>query len=126
MRRDEAPENEPIFPAPPLTPQKVEFRLARNVVVNVHTWRESGTDKLAYLGGLSPTSNPLELQAVGLEVVPAAKEWIPDNGDEKKQKGTWKQEVEFRSTFTLNCPPSFSAQTMSIEVGDVMHKTACH
>ena len=115
MQREDTSKDEAIFPAPPLTPQGIEFRLVRNVVVRASTWKDGGNDKLQYLGGLGPTSTPAESQA--LQVVPAEKTWISDSKDEK-QKGQWKQEVEFSSTFTLSCSPTFSTQTMTAGVSD--------
>ena len=116
MRRDDVKETDSIFPAPPIVPQSVELRLVRRVFIHAQSWRESGTDRMVYLGGLGPDSKPAEYAALGLVVQPMEKTWIPDGGDEKKQKGSWKQEVNYQSTFTLTCPPSFVTGTMRVEV----------
>ncbi|KAJ3558004.1 hypothetical protein NM688_g1165 [Phlebia brevispora] len=114
MKKDETPENQPIFPSPPLTPKGVEFTLTRAVMVRTHSWSENGRDTVAAIGGLSPESSDPhfydEVQIEGVE-----KTWIPSYGDEKKNKGSWRQEVNFKSTFKLNCPPAFQSPTMGIQ-----------
>ncbi|PSR74839.1 hypothetical protein PHLCEN_2v9553 [Hermanssonia centrifuga] len=114
MKREETPEGESVFPAPPLTPKGAEFRLERNVYVRTHNWATtSDGNPVAVLGGLAPTApNPKfydHVQVEGMEKV-----WLPALGDEKKQKGSWKQEVTFRSTFMLTCPPSFESPSMVV------------
>lgn len=116
MRREDIPQGEPIFPAPPLTPKGVTFKLERSVFVQVHAWRSDGNQStVGHLGGLSPEPAPPHfydaVRTEGLEKV-----WVPELGDEKKQKGTWKQEVNFLSNFQLACPPTFKSQTMGVDV----------
>ena len=116
MRRDDVKQVDDIFPAPPSTPRGVELRLTRRVQISAGGPHESAIEKMTYLGGLGPKSNPAEQASLGLVVQPMEKTWIPDGGDEKKQKGSWKQEVNYQSTFTLTCPPSFVTETMRVEV----------
>ena len=121
MKREDTQENEPIFPPPPRSLQGVEFKLVRQVSMVAGGWHETGTAKLADLGGFGPAA-PESSQAV-IEVPHiqlADPVWIPERdskSDEKKQKGTWKQEVGFTSSFKLTCPPSFVSRTMSVNVG---------
>ena len=116
MRRDDAKGDDDLFPAPPTTPQGVELRLVRRVFISAQTDKETGTDKMMYLGGLGPDSKPAEHATLGLIIQPMEKVWIPEGGNEKKSKGVWKQEVNIQSTFTLTCPPSFAAETMRVDV----------
>ena len=115
MRRDDVKQVDDIFPAPPSTPRGVELRLTRRVKISAGGPHESAVEKMTYLGGLGPKSNPAEQASLGLVVQPMQKTWIPDNENENRT-GKWKQETGFQSTFTLTCPPSFSTATMSIEV----------
>ena len=116
LGRDDMRQIDNIFPEPPSTPRGVELRLMRRVGVCANGPKEWGTEKMSYLGGMGPKSNIAEHTLHGLVVRPKSKAWIPEGGDKKKQKGKWKQEVSFQSTFTLTCPPSFDTDTMSVEV----------
>lgn len=87
-------------------------------MVRTRSWTEYADDKVADLGGLSP--EPPASQTLWYEQVQVdtpEKVWLPDLGDEKKNKGAWKQQVTFKSSFTLTCPPTFSSETMSVNVG---------
>lgn len=114
QRGDGTAEVETIFPAPPSKPQDIDFRLVRHVFLRANTWTENGNGKLASLGGLGSGGVPSEHLAVQL----LDKVWVPESGDEKKQKGRWKQEVEIQSVFTLTCAPSFATDTMKVDVSD--------
>lgn len=112
MKRDEKTEDEVIFPAPPLTPQEVDFRLESDVWIKARSWHTTRHDNwVTQLGGL----NSGDPSAVALVSVDAPKKvWIPDG--EKSEKGRWKQEVVFRSSFQLSCAPTFSSETMIVSV----------
>ncbi|KAJ3558003.1 hypothetical protein NM688_g1164 [Phlebia brevispora] len=113
-RKDDTPTDQPIFPAPPLTPQGVEFKLTRAVMVHTRAWVANGTDTVAPLGGLSPQAkDPHFYDEVQVENI--MKTWIPVFGEEKKSKGSWRQQVDFRSTFKLTCPPTFTTETMHVK-----------
>ncbi|KAI0345935.1 hypothetical protein BDW22DRAFT_1353570 [Trametopsis cervina] len=111
--KEDKPPEETIFPAPPLKPHEIDFRIERNVYIRTGSWDSySEGGFIAYLGGMGPKSSSASQSAVQVE--PMEKVWIPLNGDEKKQKGCWKQEVTFKSTFQLSCPPAFDANTMKV------------
>ena len=122
MRREDTPTTEPIFPAPPYSPKDVDIRLMREVTIQAgrFNWRETGHDKVTDLGGFGGAFNqgPEQPQVEILDNV-----WVPANGEDKsedeKQRGSWKQEVIFRSTVTFKCPPSFSTKTMTVGVSRV-------
>ena len=81
---------------------------------------------MVYLGGLGPDSNPAEYAALGLVVQPNEKTWVPDADNEKKQTGSWKQEVSFKSTFTLTCAPTFITETMKVNVRMLLRVDIIH
>ena len=87
--------------------------------INIHALSHSTSSSdqfVAYLGGLGPDLPVKFYENVRFEHMD--KVWIPshDSHDEKKQKGQWKQEVTFKSSFVLSCAPSFDSQTMSVRV----------
>ncbi|KAI0087523.1 hypothetical protein BDY19DRAFT_954117 [Irpex rosettiformis] len=112
MKRDEKSSNEPIFPAPPLGPQEVDFFLESDVWIKAKSWDATRRgDFTAQLGGLGPQklspTDPVHIEA-------PEKVWIP--ADEKSEKGRWIQEVTFKSSIRLSCAPSFSSETMMLSV----------
>ena len=117
MKQEDTPTDQPIFPAPPNHPRNVEFNLSRQVMIRTHSWTEYGNNTVAVLGGFSPSApanQPNWYDQVQVETTENV--WLPDLGDEKKNRGSWKQQITFRSNFTLTCPPTFSSNTMSILV----------
>ena len=116
-KQDDWPADKPIFPSPPLTPDLVDFRLQRRVHISTYQLAATSADHfVSYIGGLGTGLSEVVYNNVQVDVVDNV--WIPSvGGDEKtQQKGQWKQEVTFRSSFVLNCPPSFSTDTMTVEV----------
>ena len=89
----------------------------RKVNLKPNSWEQSATDRVAYIGGFGTHAKP------AVDVIPNVKVWnnvwLSDadigKGTEK-QKGRWKQEVSFQSTFTLSCPPSFTSDIMDVSV----------
>lgn len=117
MKMDDTKEGETIFPAPPLHPKELEFELNRSISIRAHSWTRSSSDSgIANLGGFGPSMDPRIYAIVQVET--ADKVWIPsqDSHDEKKHKGQWKQEAMFKSSFTINHPPAFQAQTLGLHV----------
>ena len=117
MHRGDVPDGEGVFPTPPRDVRGVEAALMRKITLNANGWTEGGLDRVAYLGGLGSHIKP------GTADTPTIKVWDNvwlSNGElEKggeKQKGRWKQEVNFQSSFTLNCSPSFTSGIMSVGV----------
>lgn len=107
----------PIFPAPPLTPDLLDFRVERKVHLSAYPISASSSEHfVCYVGGLGPDLPDAVYKTVQVEAM--EKVWIPcGHGDEKGgQKGQWKQEVTFRSFIRLSCPPSFGTTTMGVSV----------
>jgi hypothetical protein len=118
MKADDKPSNEPIFPAPPEQPRQVEFGIERDVFISVTYWKSNRKNNhVSYLGGLGPEGPLPVVDQVPAQVNVMDKAWIPNDGREKETRGRWKQEVIFRSSFTLRCPPSFDSETMRVNVG---------
>ncbi|EKM51572.1 uncharacterized protein PHACADRAFT_150064 [Phanerochaete carnosa HHB-10118-sp] len=95
MKFDDHKEKDEIFPEPPQDSKKYELNMVYVNYVKARGYTEGGGE---------------HMQA-------ARKVWIPSNDshDEKKHKGQWRQEVAFRSSFILDCPPSFSTEILSLE-----------
>ncbi|GJE88447.1 hypothetical protein PsYK624_045300 [Phanerochaete sordida] len=116
MKADEHKEDEEIFPEPPQNPKKYELKMESKIWVKAQGHTNGSSDHtVGYLAGFGESDDPHFSDAV--QVQGLRKTWIPshDSHDEKKHKGQWKQEVTFRSSFVLNCPPSFSTDTMTVE-----------
>lgn len=117
MKMDDLKEGEPLFPAPPLHPKGIEFGLNAAIVVRAREWsRKDNKSGLASLGGFGSSADPQYYDNVQIET--SDKVWIPsrDSHDEKKHKGQWKQEVTFKSSFTLSQPPCFKIQILELRV----------
>ncbi|PSR70565.1 hypothetical protein PHLCEN_2v13604 [Hermanssonia centrifuga] len=120
MKRSEdtVQKDEPIFPAPPRTVQGIEFKLQRNIHIKAML-DEIGSKGVfvAHLGGFDVKARSSDTPTTPVEVEVMDNVWIPAAlGNEKDQRGSWKQEVNFRSSFTLKCPPAFSMTTMTVHV----------
>lgn len=117
MKHGDTPTDEPIFPAPPLNPETIELHLVRYVKLRARSWTEDGHDQIASLGGLGDDAH---IARHAVLVDDREKVWAPlpgqDTVEEKKQKGSWKQQVTFRSSLSLACPPSFQSENMSVSV----------
>lgn len=117
MKMDDVKEGEPIFPAPPLYAKEIEFELNRHIALRAKGFSRSGTKGgISKLGGFGAGSDPQNFGQVQVDQPP--KVWLPsqEEKDEKKAKGQWKQDVTFRSTFTLTQPPAWKTQTLEWHV----------
>ncbi len=117
MAQEDTPLEQPIFPAPPTSPRDLELNLVRHVTLRENSWTSYDDDPVNGIGGFSPA--PPDDQTLWYEQVQVdapEKVWLPDLGDEKENRGSWKQQVNFKSSFTLTCPPTFSSETMSFTV----------
>ncbi|KAI0688328.1 hypothetical protein BC835DRAFT_1373087 [Cytidiella melzeri] len=115
--KDDSPSDKPIFPAPPLTPDALEFCLEQRVYICANGHESTSSDHLVcYVGGMGPSLPATVYKAVEVEVMD--KEWLPSVSDQKKThcKGQWKQEVIFKSSMQYTCPPTFTFQTMAVTV----------
>ena len=117
MKMDDVKEGEPIFPAPPLQAKEIEFELNRHIAVKAKGMSRKGTKSgISKLGGFGSGSDAQNFGLVQVEQPP--KVWIPsqDSKDEKGGKGQWKQDVTFKSTFTITQPPAWQTQTLNWHV----------
>lgn len=116
VKHDEYSADDDIFPAPPLEPGAVEFFLDRNMDISARGWSASTHDvAVCPLGGCGTDSSPAEQSMVQVQAMD--KVWTPVDGEEKKKrKGSWRQEVVFRSHIQLACPPSFQFETVALSV----------
>ena len=118
MRKEETPADGSIFPEPPHSAPELDFKLTRNLEIHAENWEEKDSHKIAMLGGLGEVSGHGSSNAPRVEVLDNA--WISDTGhgrrDEKKRKGSWRQETRFRSSFVLTCPPSFVSKALALKV----------
>ena len=122
MRKEETPPDGSIFPEPPHSAPELDFKLTRKLEIHAENWEEKDSHKVVMLGGLGEVSGHGSSNTPRVEVLDNV--WIPDTGhgrrDEKKHKGSWRQETRFRSSFVLTCPPSFVSKALTLKVG------ACH
>ena len=116
MQRQDAPEQGPIFPVPPVDPRNIELALTTTIYARAGHREERWREPAGLLAGFGKTTGKdAESTVPSVEVLD--KVWIPAEGsNEKSQKGSWKQQVVFTSTFTLKCPPSFTSKIMDLEV----------
>ena len=83
----------------------------RNVWIKAnHEDVESFGTIVDHLGGFGPDDNTDS---------PAHAEikenlWVPDA--DRRDHGSWKQEVTFSSSFTVQCAPTFQSSTMTVNV----------
>lgn len=116
MKRDEVEEDDVIFPPIPLLHKHLEFELSQSVSVNAQGFSSDDSDSVAYLGGMAEDQDSEFYKDV--QVLPTEKVWMPsaDPHEARKHKGSWKQEVTFRSFIRLTCPPTFQTDNLSVEV----------
>jgi hypothetical protein len=120
MKFSDKSSDEQIFPAPPEKPDQIDFRIERDVFVRAKDWKSNRkNNRVSYLGGLGPDGSAPEVDQEPVQVDGNNKVWIPNEGGEKEAKGHWKQEVVFKSSFKLRCPPSFDSETMRVNVSRV-------
>ena len=118
MQWNAASEHEPVFPVPPNTAEGIELKLIRFLAVEAHGYHRFGDIKVKLLGGFGAAAPSAERGNV--EVGEVKKVWVPESPDEKsekKKKGTWKQEVQFKSHFDLATIPAFQSPFLRIAVG---------
>ena len=122
MRREDSQKNELIFPSPPLSIANIELNLVLSVFLKAGNWIEYGTEEIASLGGFGTSANASESRGITIPRIHVTEQsWIPELGlsgksDEKKQKGVWKQEASYTSTFQITCPPTFDSAGIDVRV----------
>ena len=107
--REDTPKNGPIFPAPPLGPSAIDLKFMREVVVAAEPWTVDGVETVGILGGFGSLGSELRAITDVKEIAWIAEAGIYEESDEKKQKGRYKQEVTFTSTFEMTCPPTLES-----------------
>ncbi|KAJ3558001.1 hypothetical protein NM688_g1166 [Phlebia brevispora] len=89
----------------------VDFTIVRDVHIKAHskelTIEKELVAKVGSFGSLVEDSDG----ALLADRTP----WMPIYDDEKQPTGTWKQEYDISSEFTLTCPPSVQYQTLKAE-----------
>ncbi|KAI0642174.1 hypothetical protein C8Q79DRAFT_1003114 [Trametes meyenii] len=101
----------PIFPPAPGSYDKLEFKLQRQASLSAQKVEERAT--------FDVTMFSQDASAVVDADVPE-KEWVPVDVPEKAlgsrnavdSKGSWVQRSTFRTTVRLDCPPSFTIETL--------------
>ncbi|KIP04855.1 hypothetical protein PHLGIDRAFT_109000 [Phlebiopsis gigantea 11061_1 CR5-6] len=113
MKRDSRKDSQPIFPAPPSDPRELAFWITPQVEVHAQSRGVPGIFRTKIkLGGFGHSSEPGYNADVQVERI--EREWVPlrDSPDEKKSLGQWRQEVTFKSRFTVKAPPTFTTETL--------------
>ncbi|KAH9854832.1 hypothetical protein C2E23DRAFT_901776 [Lenzites betulinus] len=110
-KADALPAEKPAFPPVPTAYEMVEFKLYSKLVVTARGFTDRGTpDVMLFARGRGST----------FDTEISERQWVPlSSADEKKDQpdaeGTWVQQVTFRSTFLLDCPPTFSIETIQCQ-----------
>ncbi|EKM59073.1 uncharacterized protein PHACADRAFT_249265 [Phanerochaete carnosa HHB-10118-sp] len=97
-----------IFPAPPARFPNLDFRLERSTCCAKEKAAPS-CDLLNHFDCFKPERFTVDEK----------KAWRPlsQHGDEDNGKGRWRQEATFKSTFKLECVPSFHREEMELTYG---------
>ncbi|PSR74842.1 hypothetical protein PHLCEN_2v9556 [Hermanssonia centrifuga] len=121
-QQEDSSKEQAVFPVPPADPRKgIELKLLRRVAVNAGVKKQfSAGDLTVYLGGLGP-----EAQDDTAQIDPVERTWVPTN-ENPKYAGFWRQEAKFRSTFTLDCAPSFEFRTIKAYVRNTPNAVVEH
>ncbi|PIL37728.1 hypothetical protein GSI_01422 [Ganoderma sinense ZZ0214-1] len=99
-----------IFPPVPHDPHEIEFELHRLVKFSAKIMPGLASEDVAtFLGGKSEKRPQVQV-AVDFP----APQWVSSSSDggEKSRTGSWVQRGTYRSTFRLNCPPTFTVDNI--------------
>lgn len=109
-----------IFPTPP-TVDQVALWIENDAFIRTENWAAAINGKVvAHLGGLGCSNTSKQGPSTApVQVEVADKTWVPSEA-ENDGKGRWKQETVFKSTFFLNCAPSFDSETINAKVRCVL------
>lgn len=123
-KADAHPADKPVFPPLPETPHGIVFGVYW--ILKVHGKYHRGTmsnNGTRFLGGKEGSRNtsPVGIEAPRREWVPLDATGYSEKGNEKEAagpqtKGVWVQRATYRSTFKLNCPPSFEQPFLQCSV----------
>ena len=120
MRREETPANGLIFPAPPNGPHAgVVLKVMRNVWIQASGRAgDSFGTLVSYVGGFGPDEDSRSLVHTELK----ENVWVPEPKSGRRHLGVWKQEVTFRSSFSVQCAPTFESINMRVGVSAQFHR----
>ncbi|KAI0638684.1 hypothetical protein C8Q77DRAFT_1154294 [Trametes polyzona] len=109
-KADAQPADKPVFPPVPSSYAQVEFKLRHRLYLQAHKYEQK--HKADVLAFAKPDT------AIEEDVPPRV--WVPlagekDGGAHSDAKGTWVQEAAFRSTFRLDCPPTFAMELIKCD-----------
>ncbi|KAI0638685.1 hypothetical protein C8Q77DRAFT_1154295 [Trametes polyzona] len=112
-KADAHPADKPVFPPVPLNYDQVAFKLRHHLRLKARICKEKQTNDVHVFARRPGRDMVVE------EEVPARK-WIPFEGEERgdadpETKGTWVQEATFKSTFRLDCPPTFAIEIIKLD-----------
>ncbi|OJT10309.1 hypothetical protein TRAPUB_13177 [Trametes pubescens] len=120
-KADAHPPGEPVFPQVPTTYSAIQLKLHRKVFIKATSLRDKVPSDVVV--SFKPHGDP---DSVLIENVPPLR-WVSlgdSNGEKNKNTGgdsdanamgTWVQEAAFRSTFHLDCPPTFTSDLMKCD-----------
>ena len=103
---------EHVFPEPPSRFPDLDFRLERTA--------RCAKEKAVISGDLITRFDCFKLDKFPERTrVDEKRMWRPlsEDGGENNGKGRWRQEATLKSTFRLECPPSFQLPEIQLEVG---------
>ena len=124
MRREDVPPAGTVFPSPPQTPSNgIDFQLVRTTFLKAQDVECAGhhvfVEDLSVFGRHSSDRTTTVQGISELYTRVAEGTWIPAyTGSEI---GSWKQQASFKSTFVLQCTPSFYCRIMSLQVRNMFY-----
>ncbi|KAI0832909.1 hypothetical protein BC628DRAFT_1335882 [Trametes gibbosa] len=114
-KADAYPADKPVFPPVPDKYEAMQFKLREKVFLKAHTFENKSSSDVKMFTRNAQSESPL------VEDI-AARKWVPLEGSGKKKgstnpddQGRWVQEATFRSTFRLDCPPTFALPTIKCD-----------
>lgn len=124
MKRKDTPEQGSIFPPPPRSPGDIDITLTTKVTIRVDPQLTSWSETIPLHCHLREPTEPAENSPADgsyRSTYTPGREWIaaggPDDGEgEKEQFGRWRQRVVYKSSFFLNCPPTFAFKNVDVSV----------
>ncbi|KAI0832908.1 hypothetical protein BC628DRAFT_1415138 [Trametes gibbosa] len=105
-KADALPPDKPAFPPVPSAYEMLEFKLYSNLFIKARGYTERWSPDIMVFARSAGSAFDIDIPE---------RQWVPQSGAEEKEvggprpdtKGTWVQQATFRSTFLLDCPPTF-------------------
>jgi hypothetical protein len=105
-----------LFPPVPDDPATITLRLGRRTRIQAKGHTTTMLERLHTLGNFGEAQLDLDAPVRRNVLDPV---WVPDgtrrNG--RRARGQWKREVLYKTNIVLDCPPTFSLETLECEVG---------